>query len=49
MKNFKVGEKVQCNGYEGTITMICTGQLSGMVEVRVPGGVVCVDSAEVTK
>lgn len=49
MEKLNVGSKVKCNGYEGTITAICTGQLTGMVEVRVPGGVVCVDMLEVTK
>jgi molybdopterin-binding protein len=39
----QVGQKVLCNGYEGTISAVLTGQLTGMVEVRLPGGLVCVD------
>jgi len=42
MKNLvKVGQKVICNGYEGTITKILEWSDS-MVEVRVPGGIACV-------
>ncbi len=41
-----VGQKVTCNGYPGTITEVCTGQLSGMVVVRLASGSVCVDATE---
>lgn len=44
---FTVGQRVECNGYQGTVVKVHRGQLSGMVDVRVPGGVTCVDSAEV--
>jgi hypothetical protein len=41
-KQFKLGDPVMCNGYPGTISRICEGQLAGMVEVRFPRGTVCV-------
>jgi len=37
-----VGQKVICNGHKGTVTKVCDGQLSGMVEVRLERGSVCV-------
>lgn len=37
------GQKVRCNGYEGRVTKVCDGQLTGMAEVRLAGGIVCVD------
>jgi len=40
----KVGSKVKLNGYTGTVVAVCTGQLTGMVEVRLPGGICCVDA-----
>ena len=43
--DFTVGDVVVCNGYEGTVTAVCSGQLLGMVEVRLPGGVVCVSAS----
>ena len=43
--NFKVGSRVVCNGYAGTVTEICAWSDS-LVEVRVPGGLVCVPSGE---
>jgi len=46
---FKVGDKVICNGYPGSVTRVCDGQLAGMLEVRVPGGVTCVDASSVRK
>ena len=42
----RVGEHVICNGYPGTVTRLCEFSDS-MIEVRVPGGVVCVDAGEV--
>jgi len=42
----KRGDKVICNGYRGSVYAVCEGQLSGMVEVMVPGGIVCVDATE---
>jgi hypothetical protein len=37
-----VGQKVICNGYPGIVTTVCGGQLTGMVEVRLARGSVCV-------
>lgn len=42
---FKLYERVICNGYPGSVQEICTGQLDGMVVVRVPGGRTCVSSS----
>ena len=36
------GHRVICNGYEGRIERICTGQLDGMADVRLDRGAVCV-------
>jgi len=41
----KVGQKVTCNGYQGTITRVCEWSQS-MVEVRMDRGLVCVDFKE---
>lgn len=46
MKTFTVGQKVLCNGYEGNISEVCTGQLAGMYEVVLSRGGVCVDGEE---
>jgi hypothetical protein len=43
---FTVGQQVTCNGYPGVISKICTGQLFGMVEVRMGTGSVCVDASD---
>lgn len=43
----KVGTKVICNGYEGTVTEIHSGVLDGMVTVRLARGDVCVDASTV--
>ena len=43
-----VGQHVSCNGYPGVISAICTGQLDGMVEVRLNSGMVCVAASELT-
>jgi hypothetical protein len=37
-----VGQNVICNGHDGTITKVHTGQLAGMVDVRLERGSVCV-------
>ncbi|MHB8086302.1 MAG: hypothetical protein ACYDHZ_10790 [Dehalococcoidia bacterium] len=42
----ELGQSVICNGYPGTIIKVCTGQLTGMVEVRLASGVCCVDAAD---
>jgi hypothetical protein len=45
---FSVGDKVHCNGiYPSTVYRVLEGQLTGMLEVRVPGGLVCVSASEV--
>ena len=44
----KVGDKVMCNGYEGRVIRLCEWS-DALIEVRVPGGEVCVDSIEVEK
>jgi hypothetical protein len=38
----KVGQRVECNGFPGTITRVCEWDDS-LVEVRLPGGRVCVE------
>ena len=45
MTQMKIGQKVICNGYEGTITEVCTGQLAGMIIVRLASGSICVDAS----
>lgn len=42
-----LNQRVWCNGNSGVITRLCDGQLTGMVEVRLPGGEVCVSASEV--
>ena len=42
--DFTEGERVICNGYPGTIDRVLTGQLAGMVEVRLARGFVCVSA-----
>lgn len=42
-----VGQPVTVNGFAGVIAKVCDGQLRGMVEVRLPRGMVCVDLSEV--
>jgi hypothetical protein len=39
---FNRGDKVICNGYPGAVVGMYS---AGMVEVRVPGGLVCVSSS----
>ena len=38
-----IGEKVMCNGYPGVIRKVHTGQLSGMVDVKLESGTVTVE------
>lgn len=47
MNNFTIGQRVECNGYKGTIVKVHAGQLAGMFDVRVPGGVTCVCRSDV--
>ena len=45
----KVGTRVICNGYPGTVTALCEWsrtRFSVMVEVRLASGLVCVDASE---
>jgi hypothetical protein len=44
---FTKGQRVHCNGYEGTVYKVCDGQLAGMYEVRLPGGLVCVSACDI--
>ena len=41
----RAGDKVMKDGFPGTITKVCTGQLDGMFEVRLASGMVCVDES----
>ena len=43
--NFKAGDRVICNGYEGTISKAALGNQGGMVEAHVPGGITCVSGS----
>lgn len=44
MQSFKIGDKVTRSGYPGTVVFIHGGNdpRSGMVDVRLPGGLVTV-------
>jgi len=42
---FKAGDPIVGNGYRGSVTKVCDGQLAGMVEVRLPGGYGCLSSS----
>jgi hypothetical protein len=41
--DYKQGDRVRCNGYDGAIVRRYS---AGMYEVRVPGGVTCVSASE---
>ncbi len=43
--NFKQGDKVICNGFEGIVRKVLDGKLDGMVEVRLGSGEVCVSAS----
>ena len=43
--DFKPGEAIVGNGYRGTVAKVLDGQLAGMVEVRLPGGIACVSAS----
>lgn len=43
------GLKVVCGGWPGTISKVCDGALTGMAEVRLESGTVCVSWAEIVK
>lgn len=40
------GKPVICNGYEGAIATVHSGQLEGMADVRLSSGVICVSVSE---
>ncbi len=42
MRIYKAGDRVRCNGQDATVAKVCEGQLKGMVEVRMPRGMVCI-------
>ena len=44
-----VGSKVKCNGFDGTVTEVCTGKLDGMCVVRLRSGSVCVSASELLR
>ncbi len=44
---FQVGQEVLCNGFRGVVKKVCDGQLQGMLEVQVPGGLTCVGAGSV--
>ncbi len=43
----QIGSKVRNGEFDGTVTRICDGQLTGMIEVRLPGGLVCIGASTV--
>ena len=43
--DFKAGDQVIANGYRGTIGSVLDGQLAGMIEVHLPGGLACMSSS----
>ena len=45
---FTIGQKVSYGGYEGTITEVCTGVMTGMIVVKLARGSTCVSAHEVT-
>jgi hypothetical protein len=47
--DIKVGTKINCNGYPGTVTEICTGGLAGMCVVRLRSGTVCTSISELVR
>ena len=47
--NTKVGTQVRVNGEWGTITEVHEGQLTGMIDVRLPSGSVTVPESEVVR
>lgn len=40
---------INCNGYPGAVTEVCTGQISGMCVVRLRSGSVCVSISELVR
>lgn len=42
--SFNVGDRVICNGFPGVVARVLDGKLSGMVEVRLASGLVCVSA-----
>lgn len=44
-----VGQKVKYGEFDATVVKICVGSLSGMIDIRVQGGLICVGVTEVTR
>lgn len=42
----QIGDRVICNGHEGTVRKVHVGQLKGMADVRLERGTVCTDISE---
>lgn len=47
--DIRPGLNINCNGYSGTIRTVHTGQLEGMVDVRLARGEVCVPISELLR
>lgn len=45
---FRIDDKVRCNGYDGTISKVHIDKLIGMYDVRLPGGLICVDESDIS-
>lgn len=45
----QINQRVICNGFNGTVVEICTGQLAGMCVVRLNAGSTCVSISELLK
>jgi hypothetical protein len=48
-KDIKVGLKINCNGFQGTVIEIHHGQLKGMIDVYLDSGTVTVSASEVLR
>lgn len=46
-RKYQVGDRVFCNGYDGTVIRICEWS-ENLYEVRLPGGVACVSDADIS-
>jgi hypothetical protein len=47
--DIKVGTKINCHGYPGTVSEVCTGVLTGMCVVKLRTGSVCVGISELVQ
>jgi hypothetical protein len=48
VESLKVGSRLACHGYAGTVTKLLDWE-PGMVEVRLASGVVCVSKSELVR